>query len=125
MSKGTLVQDPVKAKEYFEAKMAFTLGPVELSHKLEEGAGEINVIDVRAAEDYALGRIPGAKNLPKEGWETAEGLEKDKINIIYCYSQTCHLAAAAALTFLAKGHPVMEMEGGIEAWKRSGLKLEK
>lgn len=125
MSKTTMIQDTAKAKEHFENKMAFTTGPFELSQKFGQKEEEINVVDLRVAEDYAQGHIPGAINLPKEAWPTLEGLRKDKINILYCYSQTCHLAAAAGLEFAGKGYPVMEMEGGIEAWKKSGLKVER
>ncbi|HEV2327154.1 MAG TPA: rhodanese-like domain-containing protein [Verrucomicrobiae bacterium] len=55
-------QDGAKAKEYFESKIAFTVGPVELARMLK--AGNIVVVDVREAEDYEKGHIPGAINLP-------------------------------------------------------------
>jgi 3-mercaptopyruvate sulfurtransferase SseA len=76
------VHDPAKAKEYFEAKMAFTTGPVELERMMKNR--EVNVVDVRAAEDYAEGHIPGAVNLPKDQWQTLKGLRKDKVNVLYC-----------------------------------------
>lgn len=117
------IQDPAKAKEYFEAKMAFTTGPIELERAIQ--SGEVNVVDVRASEDYAEGHIPGAVNLPKDRWQTLEGLRKDKVNVLYCYSQVCHLAAAAAVEFSGKGYPVMELEGGIRAWKDHELDIEK
>ena len=74
--------DPAKAKKFFEDKVTFTTGPIELQHMIEEGE-EINIVDVRAAEDYEEGHIPGAVNLPQEKWGTFEGLEKDKTNIVY------------------------------------------
>lgn len=117
------IQDPAKAKEYFENKMAFTTGPIELERAIQ--SGEVNVVDVRASEDYAEGHIPGAVNLPKDRWQTLEGLRKDKVSVLYCYSQVCHLAAAAAVEFSGKGYPVMELEGGIRAWKDHELDIEK
>ena len=63
-------------------------------------------------EGYAEGYILGAINLPKDQWQTLKGLRPDKINVLYCYSQVCYLAAAAALEFASKGYPVMELEGG-------------
>ena len=104
--------------------MAFTTGPIELDHKLKAHEN-INIVDVRAEDDYSRGHIPGAINLPKDKWDTAEGLTRDKTNILYCYNQTCHLAAAAACEFAAKGFPVMEMDGGFEAWREHDLDLEK
>ncbi|TAK03056.1 MAG: rhodanese-like domain-containing protein [Candidatus Manganitrophaceae bacterium] len=117
------VHDPAKAKAYFEAKMAFTTGPVELDRMI--GAGEVNVIDVRAEEDYREGHIPGAVNLPKDRWQRLQGLRKDKTNLLYCYSQVCHLAAAAAVEFSDKGYPVMELEGGFRSWREHEFDIEK
>ena len=119
-----MISDPQKAKEYFEAKMAFTTGPVELERMMKQGEN-INIVDVRAAEDYAEGHIPGAVNLPKDKWQTLEGLRKDKTNVLYCYSQVCHLAATAAVEFASKGYPVMELEGGFRAWKEHDMEIEK
>lgn len=122
MAVQTTPHDSTKAKEYFEAKMAFTTGPVELERMMEHN--EVNVVDVRAAEDYAAGHIPGAVNLPKDQWPTLAGLRKDKTNVLYCYSHVCHLAAAAAVEFAAKGFPVMELEGGWRWWKEDGFAIE-
>ncbi len=116
--------DPTKAKAFFEDKSAFTTGPVELDRMLKVHQN-IVVIDVRAEEDYAKGHIPSAINLPKEKWDTLEGLHKDKTNILYCYSQNCHLAARAATEFAGKGYPVMELDGGFDDWKEHDLEVEK
>jgi len=114
----------VKAREFFLDKVTFTTGPVELNRELEQGA-DIVVVDVRAEEDYKKGHIPGAINLPKERWESLQGLSRDKLNVLYCYSQVCHLAATAAVEFAGKGYSVMEMDGGFQAWKEYELQVEK
>ena len=114
--------DPQSAARYFQSKLDFTCGPIELSHWLDEGAA-VNVVDVRAPEDYVKGHVPGAINLPRDQWQNPKGLSKDKANVIYCYSQTCHLAAAAALEFAKQGFPVVEMEGGFTAWQKAQLEV--
>jgi len=124
MATKLMIGDPQKAKEYFEAKISFTTGPVELERMMKQGEN-INIVDVRATEDYAEGHIPGAVNLPKDKWHTLEGLRKDKTNVLYCYSQVCHLAATAAVEFASKGYPVMEMDGGFRAWKEHDMEIEK
>ena len=103
--------------------MAFTTGPIELERMILKN--EVNVVDVRAAEDYAEGHIPGAVDLPKDRWETLEGLRRDKLNVLYCYSHVCHLAAAAGVEFSDKGFSVMEMDGGMRAWREHELDIEK
>jgi len=124
MATKMMISDPQKAKEYFEAKISFTTGPVELERMMKQGEN-LNIVDVRAAEDYAEGHIPGAVNLPKDKWQTLEGLRKDKTNVLYCYSQVCHLAATAAVEFASKGYPVMELEGGFRGWKEHDMDIEK
>lgn len=116
------IQDPQKARAYFENKIAFTTGPVELSRMLK--SGNVNVVDVRAAEDYAKGHVPGALNLPQGSWDNTSRLSRDKINVVYCYSQQCHLAANACVAFASKWLPVMELEGGFEAWKEHKMEIE-
>jgi len=117
----TPIQAPSRAKEFFEAKMAFPIGPVELERLMKNG--KVNVVDVRAADDYANGHIPGAVNVPKEGWSGAQGLRKD-CNVLYCYSLVCHLAAMAAVEFAGRGFPVMELDGGWRWWKEDGFAVE-
>jgi rhodanese-related sulfurtransferase len=114
--------DPQVALKYFQQKLDCTTGPIELSHWLAEGA-PVNVVDVRAAEDYEKAHIPGAVNLPKDRWGSAKGLARDKTHVIYCYSQTCHLAAAAAVEFAQLGFSVVELEGGFNTWQKAQLEV--
>ncbi|MGH7251166.1 MAG: rhodanese-like domain-containing protein [Nitrospiraceae bacterium] len=122
------IPSAVSAKKYFRDKMGFTTGPVELERWVKQGQ-PVNIVDVRAAEDFAEGHIPGAVNVPKGQWDDPKivksRLRKDKINVLYCYSQVCHLAATAAVGFASKGYPVMELEGGWRWWKNDGFAIEK
>ena len=78
-----------KAAKYFEDKLDFTTGPLELYHMTSSGEN-INIIDVRSADDFATGHIPGAISLPKNSWHTMTGLVRDRVNVVYCYSEVCH-----------------------------------
>jgi len=111
--------DPKRGQKYFEDKVAFTTGPVELARAIERN--EVNVIDVRSAEDFQASHIPSSKSLPKDRWDSAEGLVRDKPNVVLCYSQVCHLAANACVRFAGMGFPVMELEGGFRAWREHKL----
>ena len=120
----TRTHDPGRARAWFEDKLAFTTGPVELDRMLESG-DNIVVVDVREANDFAKGHIPGALSLPQERWDSLDGLGRDKTHIFYCYTQACHLAAQACVKFANRGYPVMEMEGGFAAWKAAELDIER
>ena len=113
-----------KAKRFFADKMAFTTGPVEISHQIANRE-MIAIIDVRESKDFKKGHVPGAISLPREKWSTLAGLRRDAMNIVYCYAQNCHLGANAAMQFAAKGYSVMEMDGGFESWKEEGLQIVK
>jgi rhodanese-related sulfurtransferase len=115
--------DLEKAKAYFAAKMAFTTDPPELDGMIKRNE-PIVIVDVRLPSDYRQGHLPGAINLPKGKWHTGAGLSRDKLNVVYCYDQQCHLAAEAALEFARQGYPVMEMEGGYDTWVAKGLAKE-
>jgi rhodanese-related sulfurtransferase len=116
------IPDPARAKTFFENKIAFSTGPVEVERMITSGE-DVVVVDVRAAEDYAKGHIPGAINVPQERWDKSEGLQKGRTNIVYCYTPTCHLAAKACVVFADLGYPVMEMDGGFEAWRENEFEI--
>lgn len=118
-----IVASPQKARKFFTAKMDFTTGPMELNRMIKNH-DDIRIIDVRASADYAEGHIPGAINLPKERWDTFSGLSRGTTNVVYCYSEVCHLAAAAAKHFAEHDFPVMELEGGFEQWTHYDLPVD-
>jgi rhodanese-related sulfurtransferase len=115
--------DPQQAKDFFQRKMNFTLGPIEVQYYRDQNV-PMNIVDVRHAEDFEKGHVPGAVSLPEDKWETLKGLSNDKPNVLYCYSIVCHLAAKAAVHFAGKGFSVYEMDGGFASWKEHGLKIE-
>lgn len=108
--------DFTAARAHFAQKDSATTGPHELTGMIDRKE-DIVIVDVRFPTDFRKAHIPGAINLPKGKWHEAAGLSKDKLNVLYCYNQTCHMAAEAALELLAAGYPVVEMEGGFATWE--------
>jgi rhodanese-related sulfurtransferase len=123
----TMNYDFAKAQAHFAAKNAFTTGPHELTGLIDKKA-DIVIVDVRLPSDYRKAHAPGAVNLPNGRWTAAQaaaaGLSKDKLNILYCYNPTCHLAAEAGGILAKEGYPVMEMEGGFSTWEANGYPVE-
>ena len=107
------------ARAHFAAKLAFTTGPHEVTGMIDQKK-DVVIVDVRFPTDYRKAHIPGAVNVPKGKWHEAAGLSRDKLNVLYCYNQTCHMAAEAAVELIALGYPVAEMEGGFATWEANG-----
>lgn len=115
--------DPAKARAFFAARQTFTTRPREVKQALADKK-DIVVVDVRAAADFEKGHVPGAVSLPPDKWSSAEGLSKEKVNVVYCYSHACHLAGAACAALAGRGYPVVEMDGGYDIWQSSELEVE-
>lgn len=107
-----------------EDAWALLANPVGLSQAIAEKR-DLVVVDVRAAEHFAEGHIPGAVNLPRDQWHTAAGLSKEKVNVVYCYSGTCPLGGEACAQLAEQGYPVVEMDGGFDVWDSSELEVER
>jgi rhodanese-related sulfurtransferase len=86
------------------------------------------MLDVRDTGDYGAGHILGARNLPLtrlEGGDAGElAKRKDKPLIVYDDGGERATKAAAALRKLGFGR-VVNLTGGLGAWKQAGLPVEK
>jgi rhodanese-related sulfurtransferase len=86
-------------------------------------AGEVQVIDVRTAEEHAAGHIPGTRlielsELPSQ----AASIDRDRPVILYCLSGGRSSMATEALA--QAGYDAHNMAGGMLAWEAAGLELE-
>ena len=80
-------------------------------------AGGVTVVDVRRADEYAQGHIPGAILLPNEtiGEEALERLpNKEETLLVYCRSG--NRSKAAAQTLAGLGYKNVYEFGGIIDW---------
>lgn len=125
-------QDTKRAAQYFEDELNFKTNPHFINKVIKDKLPNITIVDVRSADDFAKGHIPGAINLPDEkynyfnGSETEfPGLRKDGFNLVYCYTKTCNLAQKAAKKFASLGYPVKEIVGGYELWAEGKNPIEK
>lgn len=84
---------------------------------------EVYLLDVRKPDEYATGHIAGAHNLdvldPSFEIESVKVLPKDKTIAVYC--GTGRRSAMAAEKLEKEGFNVINLEGGITAWKEAGL----
>lgn len=82
-------------------------------------SAKCQVLDVRTAEEFAGGRLPGAVNVDVRAKDfdslCISTLRKDKLVAVYCRSGRRSKAAAGRLVRL--GFVVKEMDGGILSWR--------
>jgi molybdopterin/thiamine biosynthesis adenylyltransferase len=85
------------------------------------------VIDVREAEEWSTGHIPGAKHVPKSFLESrVEGAAPDRDQHVILYCQSGNRSAWAARTMIEDlGYENVEsMTGGFTLWKDRGYDVE-
>jgi len=110
--------------DYFHARDA--LEPVsrrDLMARLEDGS--VTVLDVRPEDEFALGHLPGALNIPLAALEQrlAE-LPTGREVVAYCRGPYCVLSFEAVAALRARGYPVHRLEDGYPEWKAAGLPVE-
>lgn len=95
----------------------------ELLSRVREGL--VTVLDVRPADEFAAGHVPGAVNIPLHELEQRlEELAKDQEIVAYCRGPHCILAFDAVASLREKGLNARRMEDGYPEWKSAGLPVE-
>lgn len=85
----------------------------------------VTVLDVRPAEEYAAGHVPGAINIPLSQLEQhLEQLDPGQEIVAYCRGPHCILAFSAVEQLRAKGFQARRLENGYPEWKVAGLPTE-
>jgi rhodanese-related sulfurtransferase/predicted transcriptional regulator len=111
------------AREYLGEEVE-VIGREELVARL--GRGEIVLVDVRPAEEFAAGHIEGARSIPLEELEQrlAE-FPADREIVAYCRGPFCAYAHQAVRTLVATGRSARRLEDGWPEWKLAGRAPDK
>jgi len=75
------------------------------------------ILSIRSADDYALGHIPGAVNIPFRSVFTEENISKLPTNkqiVVYCY--TGHTASQVTAMLNTLGFDAFSLKWGISSW---------
>lgn len=80
-------------------------------------SGEVVVIDVRPAEEYAFGHLPFARSIPLAELESrlAE-LPTDRPVIAYCRGPFCLMSADAVKLLRGQGYDALQLRDGVVEW---------
>jgi rhodanese-related sulfurtransferase/predicted transcriptional regulator len=100
-----------------------SMEPVSREELLEKSrAGVVTVLDVRPPDEFALGHLPGAVNIPLRELEArlAE-LDGGQEIVAYCRGPYCVLSYEAVAALRARGFKVRRLEDGLPEWRAAGL----
>jgi rhodanese-related sulfurtransferase/DNA-binding HxlR family transcriptional regulator len=85
----------------------------------------ITVLDVRPEDEFALGHLPGALNIPVSELEQRLGeLRKSHEIVAYCRGAYCVLSYQAVEALRRRGFKVRRLEEGYPEWRAAGLPVE-
>ncbi len=88
-------------------------------------AGLVTVLDVRPPDEFALGHLPGAVNIPLRELE-ARLADLDLLQeiVAYCRGPYCVLSYEAVAALRTKGFKARRLEDGFPEWRAAGLPVE-
>lgn len=103
-----------------------SMEPVSREELLERSkAGLVTVLDVRPEDEFVVGHLFGAINIPLSELEArlAE-LNPDHEIVAYCRSAYCVLSFEAVAELRRRGFRVRRLEEGYPEWQAAGLPIE-
>jgi rhodanese-related sulfurtransferase len=96
--------------------------PADLAQRLAKGS--VYVLDVRQPSEWQHGHIRGSRNVPlMQVKSQLATLPRDKTIVTVCASG--HRSAVAARTLQRSSHQVENLKGGMHAWSRAALPVER
>lgn len=95
----------------------------ELMDRLK--AGIVTVLDVRPEDEFALGHLPGAINVPLgELQKRLADFDPEQEIVAYCRGPYCVLSYEAVAVLRARGFKVRRLEDGLPEWRAAGLPVD-
>ena len=102
------------------------LEPVKAEELLKRArSGLVTIIDVRPAEEFAAGHLPGAINSPiSELKQQLNTLPRRKEVVAYCRGPYCLMSFDAVELLRSRGYKARRLEAGLPEWRARGLPIE-
>ncbi len=99
------------------------LEPVSREELVERSrAGTVTILDVRPEDEFALGHLPGALNIPLRALEARlSELDPSQEIVAYCRGPYCVLSYEAVAALRTRGFKVRRLEDGLPEWRAAGL----
>jgi len=116
---------PAEALAHFQKLLAFETDCWDVHAALAAEHPGFVVLDVRSAEAFAAGHVPGAVSLPHRriNERNLAAHPADVLFVVYCAGPHCNGADRAAVALARLGRPVKKMIGGVTGWQDEGFEL--
>lgn len=112
-------------KTFLTDKDSFESVPAE-EVLLRASKGLVTVLDVRPAQEFAAGHVPGAINIPlPEINKRLHELPPNREIIAYCRGPYCLMAFEAVALLRKKGRKARRLQDGLPEWRLRGLPVER
>ena len=114
------------ALAHFEALLCFETDCWDVHEAMENERPGFVLLDVRSAELFAAGHVPGSVNLPhgRINERNLASYPDDTLFVVYCAGPHCNGADKGAVRLAGLGRSVKKMIGGLEGWKDEGFALQ-
>ncbi|MGJ3260589.1 MAG: ArsR/SmtB family transcription factor [Rhodospirillales bacterium] len=111
-------------RSYFEKRDGMeAVSRDELMSRMRDGL--VTILDVRPADEFAAGHLPGAVNIPYgELKKRLDKLDLEHEIVAYCRGPWCVLSFEAVAELRGHGFRARRLEDGLPEWKASGLPVE-
>lgn len=87
--------------------------------------GLVTVIDVRPPDEFALGHVPGAINVPLADLQAyLPEIDSNREIVAYCRGPWCVMSFEAVAALRKRGFQARRLEDGLPEWKAAGLPVE-
>lgn len=87
--------------------------------------GEVTVIDVRPADEYLAGHLPGARSVPLTELTARIGhLPRRRAIVAYCRGPYCFLSVEAVALLRRRGFRATRLNQGVREWQAAGLPVK-
>ncbi len=111
-------------RDYFEKRGAMeAVAGDELLRRVR--SGDVTLLDVRPAEEFRAGHIPGALSIPVgELMARLKEVPREREVVAYCRGPYCVMAVEAVELLRRRGFTAHRMEQGVVDWRARGWRVQ-